>query len=156
MSELSESPWKNVAVDFIGLFPSGDYVAVVIDEYSRFPKAEIVTSTSAVSHPKGRCNFRTARNSRCCQEWQRSIVQARNSKSSPLTVPWFPSLPYKPLLVQNQWRSWTFYANLGQVHPSSAFGVPTLETRVTKFPSTVTGNTTFHNKHVSLRSFKWP
>ena len=38
-----------LAIDFLGPFPSGDYLLVVIDEYSRFPEVEIVKSTSAKS-----------------------------------------------------------------------------------------------------------
>lgn len=47
MSELPSSPWEKVSVDFCGPFPSGDYLLVVIDEYSRYPEVEIVQSTSA-------------------------------------------------------------------------------------------------------------
>lgn len=47
MTELPSGPWKEVAVDFAGPFPSGDYLMVVIDEYSRFPEVEILTSVSA-------------------------------------------------------------------------------------------------------------
>ena len=36
-------------MDFPVPFPSGDYLLVVIDEYSRFPEVEIVKSTSATS-----------------------------------------------------------------------------------------------------------
>ena len=38
-----------VHVDFCGPFPTGEYILVVIDAYSRFPEIEIVKSTSAVS-----------------------------------------------------------------------------------------------------------
>ena len=34
---------------FLGPLPSGEYLMVVIDKYSRFPEVEIVTSTSARS-----------------------------------------------------------------------------------------------------------
>ena len=47
MSELPSSPWEKVGVDFCGPFPSGDYLLVVIDEYSRYPEVEILQSTSA-------------------------------------------------------------------------------------------------------------
>ncbi len=47
MSELPEGPWQNISVDFCGQFPSGDYLLVVLDEYSRFPFVEITPSTSA-------------------------------------------------------------------------------------------------------------
>ena len=36
-------------MNFLGPLPCGDYLMVVIDEYSRFPEVEIVTSTSARS-----------------------------------------------------------------------------------------------------------
>ena len=45
-SRLS-APWKKVAVDFARPFPSGDYIVVVKDEFSRFPGVEILTSISA-------------------------------------------------------------------------------------------------------------
>ena len=47
MSELPEGPWQKVDIDFCGPFPSGDYLLVAIDEYSRFPEVEITKSTSA-------------------------------------------------------------------------------------------------------------
>ena len=47
MSELPSSPWEKVGVDFCGPFPSGDYLLVVVDEYSRYPGVEILQSTSA-------------------------------------------------------------------------------------------------------------
>ena len=46
MTELPDGPWQNVASDLHGPTPSGDYVLVVIDEYSRFPEVEFVKSTS--------------------------------------------------------------------------------------------------------------
>ena len=49
MTALPSGPWKMLAMDFLGPFPSGDNLLVVIDEYSRFPEVEIVKSTSAKS-----------------------------------------------------------------------------------------------------------
>ena len=49
VTPLPTAPWKEFAMDFLGPLPSGDYLMVVIDEYSRFPEVEIVTSTSARS-----------------------------------------------------------------------------------------------------------
>ena len=34
-------------MDFCGPFPSGDYLMVIIDEYSRYPEVEILKSTSS-------------------------------------------------------------------------------------------------------------
>ena len=47
MSDLPRGPWLNLSVDFCGLLPSGDYLLVIVDEYSRFPVVEVVPSTSA-------------------------------------------------------------------------------------------------------------
>ena len=50
MTTLPSAPWKEVAVDFAGPFPRRDYIMVVVDEFSefsRFPKVELLTSTSA-------------------------------------------------------------------------------------------------------------
>ena len=47
MTPLPSAPLKEVAVDFAGPFPTGEYIMVVTDEFSRFPEVEILTSTSA-------------------------------------------------------------------------------------------------------------
>ncbi|XP_028418120.1 uncharacterized protein K02A2.6-like [Dendronephthya gigantea] len=44
---LPNGPWECLSMDFYGPMPSGEYVLVVIDEYSRFPEIDITTSTSA-------------------------------------------------------------------------------------------------------------
>ena len=49
MSSLPPGPWHTVHVDFCGPFPTGEYLLVIIDAYSRFPEVEIVRSTSANS-----------------------------------------------------------------------------------------------------------
>lgn len=49
MSELPKAPWLEVSIDFTGPYPSGDYLLVVLDEYSRYPEVEIVRSTSATT-----------------------------------------------------------------------------------------------------------
>ena len=46
MSELASKPWECVAIDFCGPFPTGELALVIVDEYSRCPELEIVTSTS--------------------------------------------------------------------------------------------------------------
>ena len=49
MSSQPPEPWHTVHMDFCGPFPTGEYLFVVIDTYSRFPKVEIVHSTSAAT-----------------------------------------------------------------------------------------------------------
>ena len=46
MSDLPSAPWVDVSADFSGPYPTGEYLLVVIDDYSRFPVVEIVRSTS--------------------------------------------------------------------------------------------------------------
>ena len=46
MSALPPRPWHTVSVDFCGPFPTGEYLLVVIDGYTRFPEVEIVNSTA--------------------------------------------------------------------------------------------------------------
>ena len=41
MTPLPDGQWKEVAVDFTGPFAGGEYLLVVIDEYSRFPEVQI-------------------------------------------------------------------------------------------------------------------
>ena len=53
MNQLPPTPWHTVHIDFCGPFPTGEYLLVVIDAYSRFPEVDIVNSTSAkVTVPK--------------------------------------------------------------------------------------------------------
>jgi len=47
MTPLPSAPWKQVAMDFLGPFPTGEYLLVVIDEFSRFPEVELLTTVSA-------------------------------------------------------------------------------------------------------------
>ena len=39
--KLPSRPWEHIAVDFIGLLLSGDYLLVVIGKYSMFDEIEI-------------------------------------------------------------------------------------------------------------------
>lgn len=47
MNELPPEPWHTIHLDFCGPFPTGEYVLVAIDAYSRFPEVDIIHSTSA-------------------------------------------------------------------------------------------------------------
>ena len=47
MSDLPEAPWLDISADFYGPLPTGEYLLVIIDEYSRYPVVEIIRSTSA-------------------------------------------------------------------------------------------------------------
>ena len=47
MSPLSQGPSQELSMDFCGPFPNGDYLLVVTDDFSWFPKVEILRSTSA-------------------------------------------------------------------------------------------------------------
>ena len=47
MSILPGGIWQEISVDFWGPTPDGDYVLLLVDEYSRYPVAELVRSTSA-------------------------------------------------------------------------------------------------------------
>ena len=48
-AEMPDQPWDTLHMDFYGPLPSGDYLLVVIDRYSRFPEVEVVRSTKASS-----------------------------------------------------------------------------------------------------------
>ena len=47
MTPLPDAPWCELSTDFYGPLPSGEYLLVIIDDYSRFPVDELVRSTSA-------------------------------------------------------------------------------------------------------------
>ena len=44
MSPLPESAWSELSMDFGGPYPSGESILVVIDDYSRYPEVEIMTT----------------------------------------------------------------------------------------------------------------
>ncbi|TKS65153.1 Retrovirus-related Pol polyprotein from transposon 17.6 [Collichthys lucidus] len=43
----AEAPWHSVSADFYGPLPTGEYLLVIIDDYTRYPVVESVRSTSA-------------------------------------------------------------------------------------------------------------
>ena len=47
VSPMPDSPWDKVKIDFYGPLPTGQYILVVIDCYSRFPEIEILPTISA-------------------------------------------------------------------------------------------------------------
>ena len=44
MTPLPKAPWSEIAIDFLGPFPLGKVLLVVIDEFIRFPEVEILHS----------------------------------------------------------------------------------------------------------------
>ncbi|KAL1264162.1 hypothetical protein QQF64_004517 [Cirrhinus molitorella] len=50
MSEFAEAPWHDLSADFYRPLPSGEYLLVVIDDYTHYPVVKILhtTSTAAV------------------------------------------------------------------------------------------------------------
>lgn len=49
MSDCPDAPWIDVSIDFFGPTRQGDYLLVIVDDFSRFPIVEFVSSTSAKS-----------------------------------------------------------------------------------------------------------
>ena len=47
MTPLPDEPWKSLSANIYGPLPTGEYLIVIIDDYSRFLIVEIVYSTSA-------------------------------------------------------------------------------------------------------------
>lgn len=44
---MPNQPWDEVKIDFYGPQPTGQYILVVVDCYSRFSEIEILTAISA-------------------------------------------------------------------------------------------------------------
>ena len=49
MTELPERPWQKISLDFSGPYPSGEYCLIVVDDYSRYPVVEFISTTSAAA-----------------------------------------------------------------------------------------------------------
>ncbi|CAB4011802.1 PREDICTED: uncharacterized protein K02A2.6-like [Paramuricea clavata] len=47
MAELPQGPWQDIAIDFMGPLPSGDYVFVATDCYSRYVEVTIAKRNTA-------------------------------------------------------------------------------------------------------------
>ena len=47
MSPLPSGPWLHLSIDFCGALPTGEYLLVLPDEYSRYPIVEITRGTFA-------------------------------------------------------------------------------------------------------------
>ena len=47
MTQMPKTQWEVLNIDFYVLLPTGEYLLVVTDRYSRFPEVEIVSSTKA-------------------------------------------------------------------------------------------------------------
>ena len=47
MSPLPRGPWLNLSIDFCGPLPTGEYLMVMVDEFSRYPIVEVLRSASA-------------------------------------------------------------------------------------------------------------
>lgn len=51
-TKLPSEPWQHVAIDFLGPLPSGHYLFVVVDYYSRFIEIEIMTKIDSMESIK--------------------------------------------------------------------------------------------------------
>ena len=49
MSNLPSGPWREVTIHFCGPYPTGEYLMVIIDNFSKFPIVELIRSTAASS-----------------------------------------------------------------------------------------------------------
>ena len=49
MTPLPKGLWLQVSADICGPFPTGEYVLVVLDAYSRYPEIEIVRTTNTAT-----------------------------------------------------------------------------------------------------------
>jgi hypothetical protein len=47
MSNLPKAPWLKLSIDFCGPVPTGEYLLVLIDEFSRYPVVHVVRNRSA-------------------------------------------------------------------------------------------------------------
>ena len=49
MTELPERPWQKISLDFSGPYSSEEYCLIGVDDYSRYPVVELVSTTSAAA-----------------------------------------------------------------------------------------------------------
>lgn len=97
-------------MDFLRLLPSGEYPVVVIDEYSRLPEVEIITSTFAKSTiPKLNAIF--------ARRGIPDVLKSGNGPPPPLMAwssrtllsIWVFTTAKSRRLANGKWRSGTFH-----------------------------------------------
>lgn len=47
MTEIPSDKWEKLSMDFCGPLNTGDYIMVVIDDHSRYPEVDVISSTSS-------------------------------------------------------------------------------------------------------------
>ena len=47
MTPMPNNPWESISMDFCGPLPSGEYLLIVTDQYSKYPVVEILRTTAA-------------------------------------------------------------------------------------------------------------
>ena len=87
IASLPSASWKNVSLDFLGPIPTGEYLLAVMDDYSRFPEVEIVTSTATTAViPK----LNTSSHDREFLKWQNLTTVQRFRIRDIVSSSWIP------------------------------------------------------------------
>ncbi|CAC5382067.1 unnamed protein product [Mytilus coruscus] len=98
MSELPDAPWTYLSMDFCGPFPSGHFLMVIMDEYSRYPVVETLNCNFCKSGKiKFGRNIKTKLPSRNAEPSDLKIgdtVLVKQEKQNKLSTP-YNSNPYK-------------------------------------------------------------
>ena len=66
MSPLPRDAWLNLSMDFCGPLPTGEYLLVIVDEFSRYPVVEVVRSTGADTYSSHGTHIWPIQSSRNC------------------------------------------------------------------------------------------
>lgn len=125
-NQLPPGPWQNIAIDFLGPLPSGDFLLVIVDYFSRFVEIEIMRKIDSAETIKrlrvifarfGSPTSMTADNGRqFISDEFRSFCSEKNIELNS-TIPYWPqqngeverqnrSILKRVTISQNEGRDW--------------------------------------------------
>jgi hypothetical protein len=138
MTQLPTAPWKEVAMDFLGPFPTGEYLVVVIDALSRFPEVDVLTTVSANAVlPKLDAIF--------SRQGFPEVLKSDNGPPFNGAEFEFYSPQDHAILASSKWRGRAFYAHTTEVYSGCNHREEKLEASDEPVSPQLQGNPPFHN-----------
>ena len=156
MSKLPPGPWLDLSVDFCGPLPTGEYLLVITDEYSRSP-----LGGGDTGHIRGNCDpvhrksIRHVRVPQSGQIRQWTTLPRRDLETVPEKL-WHQAPKDHPSLASSQRTGRKPKQTAHESHPSCRCRRAQLETRTAQVPSNLTMHPTHQHTVHPISCPIWP